>query len=432
MYKNPEFWFRFFLICSAMVLAGNLLAQAPQAQGTQAPLSFDALPRAKRADSVRTAPAARRGASVKPQLRVDTVRVVQLRVDTVVVTRPAAPAPEASATPKATQVPSAPVAPAAPAAPAFSPPVVSGLLQVQISGGDASLRSTYRVRRAEVKVVSDIGRRAQATLMIDVAKALSISTTGTQPAVTQSSRILQDAILSLPIGRVQLDAGQQRLPLGYEGSFSSSTLETVDRALMESDRARGGSFGDVRDLGVAARGKWRWLEYRAGVFNGSGETMNEVDKNAGKALVGQLGLRPSFVKGLRLGASGATSGQAAADKPIRDRYGVDVVYLRGRVLVQTEAMQGRDGTITREGMYAMAGFNVLKTVKLLTRFDAWDPDIRKEGLAADVTERDYLAGITWLPSKTRLKAQLAVVHKTYSSAITPSITQLLTQVQASW
>jgi hypothetical protein len=214
--------------------------------------------------------------------------------------------------------------------------------------------------------------------------------------------------------------------------MSASALETVDRALMESDKARGASFGDVRDLGVAAKGKWRWLEYRTGVFNGSGETMNDVDKNVAKAIVGQLALRPSFVKGLRVGSSAVTSGKGTLDKPTRDRVGAELQYVRGRAMVQAEAMHGQDGAITRQGMYALGAFNVLSSLKLTTRFDAWDPDVTKDAAAADVTERDYLAGLTWLPVATRLKLQFAVVHKTYSRAITPSATLALTQLQASW
>jgi hypothetical protein len=202
--------------------------------------------------------------------------------------------------------------------------------------------------------------------------------------------------------------------------------------LMESDRARGGSFGDVRDLGVAARGKWRSLDFRGGVFNGSGETMNETDKNAGKAVVAQLGVRPTWIPGLRLGMSGVTSGKAAGDKPVRDRVGADVLYQRHRVHVQVEAMGGQDAATHRFGGYALAGFNVTKTVKVVGRFDAWDPDVSKETAAANSTERDYLGGLTWLPTGTRLKVQFAVVRKTYTRDIVPAVRQVLTQVQASW
>jgi hypothetical protein len=201
---------------------------------------------------------------------------------------------------------------------------------------------------------------------------------------------------------------------------------------MEADRARGASFGDVRDLGVAVKSTWRWLDYKGGVYNGSGETMNEADRNVGKAVVAQLGVRPAVIKGLRIGASAASSGEASADKPTRDRMGVDFVYATSHALVQAEAMRGQDGVVRRQGTYALAAFIPAKSLKVLARFDMWDPDTRKEGAALDVTERDYMAGLTWLPPATRLKLQLNVVRKTYSNELLPAVTLAQTQLQASW
>ena len=413
MPNNTHAWVRL----GARALAFLVLAASANAQA----ISFDALPRAKKPDSVRAKPVATKPVAAP---RVDTIRVidtVRLR-DTVRV----ASAPQ---TQTQTQTPQA----AKPAAATFAPPQVSGLLQVLLSAGDApALKSSTRIRRAELKIVSDLGRKAQAIVMIDAAKALSLTSTATSTSVTQSSRVLQDAILAIPFRGISIEAGQQRLPLGYEGAHSSSTLETIERALMESDRGRGGAFGDVRDLGVQAKGKWKTLEYRAGVFNGSGENMNEsADRNVGKAVAGQLRVAVPFVKGLRLGMSGVTSGEAAGDKPVRDRVGADLVFLRGRLHLQSEAMTGMDAAIRRGGMYALAGWTS-GPLKFVARFDAWDPNTRLESAPADVTERDYLAGFTWIIPSTRLKLQTAVVRKTWTRDVTAPVTQALSQLQASW
>jgi hypothetical protein len=431
--NTRSFWIRLF-VGGALFLfsAHRLLSQS-------APINFDALPRANKpaaAEPVVAKAPTKPAPVAKPRVdtvRVsDTVRVTVVRVDTVkvatpapfVAAKPVTPAPA----PKAVAVAGASVIAGAPA----TTPVVNGLFQFQATGGDSLLKATYRVRRAEVKVATDLGHKVQAIMMVDVAKALSLTTAGTTTSVTQSSRVLQDAYVVVPVGKTSIEAGQQRLPLSYEGSFGSSTLETIDRALMESDRARGGAFGDLRDLGVAARGKWRALDYRGGLFNGSGESMNETDKNVGKTFAAQLGVRPTFVKGLRIGASGATSGSMAGDKPVRDRVGADLLYTKGRLHLQAEAMGGQDATTHRFGGYALAGVQATPWVKLIARFDAWDPDVSKETLATNVTERDYLAGLTWFPPGTRLKVQAAFVRKTYTRDITPAVRQVLTQVQASW
>jgi hypothetical protein len=435
---NRTFWIRLFLFGAAFLFLANRL----QAQSSV--LSFDALPRAAAKADTPSTPGTVKPRSNERVLKdsiarltrdlaaatarpADTVKLVTVRTDTVWLTLPVVPA-----APKSTMNAPTNVAPAPAAAPAFAPPSVTGTIQVQVSGGDAALKSTYRVRRAEIKLVSDLGRKSQGVMMIDVAKSLSLATTGTTTTVTQSSRVLQDAYIAFPFRGTQIEAGQQRLPLSYEGSFGSSTLETIDRALMEMDRARGGSFGDVRDLGVAARGKWRRLDYRAGVYNGSGESMSEMDKNVGKAVVAQLGFKPPFVKGLRLGASGATSGKPAGDKPVRDRVGADLQYNVAGFLLQAEAMRGQDAGVQRGGLNAFVVRSIVPSLKVLARFDAWDPDVHKEGTPATVTERDYLAGFTWLPGSTRLKVQVNIVRKTYTRGLSPAMTQVLSQIQASW
>ena len=422
-----------------------LLGSSAHAQA----ISFDALPRANKTDTVAQKSASKPKKFVDKS-RVDAVRVVikdaTIKTDTIwktdtvrvtktdtVVKTVANVGGEVGAKVSATTGSNAGSSTgSSTAVTQFAPTSVSGLLQVMLSGGDSALKSTYRIRRAEVKVVTDLGKKAQAIVMVDVSKALALTTSGTSTTVTQSSRVLQDAYLVLPVSKWTIQAGQQRLPLGYEGSMGASSLETVDRALFESDRARGGSFGDIRDLGADVRGKLNLLEYRAGVYNGSGETMNEVDKNVGKTVTGQLGLRPSFVKGLTIGTSAATSGRATGDKPTRDRIGAHVVYSFGKALVQSEVMTGQDGTTRRAGLYALAGFNVLPSLKVVARFDAWDPNTKREVAAGDVTERDYLVGFTWLPAATRLKAQFAVTRKTYTRDITAPVTLALTQLQASW
>jgi len=430
MFKDPRFWFALAIILAAMSFASRHAgAQEP---ASTAMVSFDALTRSSRPPAAakpvsRPSPTVARRVDTVRVGTTDTVRVTKTdtvhvtRIDTVVIAR------QGAAT-----TPAAPAKSAAPAAPAFAPSSVAGLLQVQLTGGDSALRATYRIRRAEVKVTTDLGRRAQAVVMIDVAKSLSLSTSGATPSVSQSSRVLQDAYLVLPVRVTTIDAGQQRLPLGYEGGMGSSGLETIDRALFESDRARGGALGDVRDLGVAARGSVKRFDYKVGVFNGTGESMNETDRNVGKSVVGQVAVRPAFIKGLRVGASGATSGAAAGDNPVRDRLGADLVYASGPASLQAEVMTGKDGAVSRQGMYVLGGFKPHVAVKLVARFDAFDPNVDREGTPADVTERDYLAGVTWMPPATRLKLHLAVVHRTYSSRITPTNTQLLSQVQAAW
>ncbi|HMC55204.1 MAG TPA: porin [Gemmatimonadaceae bacterium] len=454
-------YMRFAANIAIAIVCLTLTAAAAIAQSS-APITFDGLPRAKREPSPASSPAKPRAAAparaekkVARDITVATTPAVTTTpyVATVVAMIDSAEqrtAGSLSSEPQQSQErvpalaaradkdarpPRADSArkPAAPAAPVFQSTAVAGLLQVQVTGGDGSAQtSTYRIRRAELKLTSDLGHKAQGIVMVDVAKALSLSSSATATTVNQSSRVLQDALITMPLPHVTIDAGQQRVPLGLEGTTSGAALETIERALMESSKTRGASFGDVRDLGAAAKGTWKRLDYKVGVFNGTGETMNDADRNAAKSVAAILGVKVPLVPGLRAGASGATSGSATADKPARDRIGVDVKYAHDWLTLQTEAMTGRDGSTTRRGMYALLGIAPMMTIKLVARFDAWDPNTTQETSAADVTERDYLVGGTWVPAATRLKLQVAAVRKTYTYSITPAVTLLLMQLQASW
>ena len=311
------------------------------------------------------------------------------------------------------------------------------MVQFWITGGDAGFRNTYRLRRAEVKASGNAAPALSWVLMLDLGKTLSATSVMTsggtvQTAVAQSGRPLQDAMMSAQVTpSLRIDAGQQKIPFGLEGAQSSSTLETVERALFASDRARGGSFGDMRDLGITARGRWtNAFDYQVGAFNGSGESQNDVDANQAKAIIGRVAVHPNSA--IQLGLSGVYAGSTAADAPRRDRDGADLRIRSGKVLIQAEAVSGHDALIGRQGMYVLAGYHVLPTADVHFRFDAWDPDVQRESDAASATQRDYLTGVTWIMPGAGFKAQADIARRTWSAGITPSRWQLLINLQTSW
>jgi hypothetical protein len=435
------------------------------AQSDQSIPSFDLLKAAHGADSLRRVTArqqaelaklsrangAKSDTIVRQRRELERLRAMRPSVDSVARGGPVSRPRDTSSTEMALMVPAAvavaasarePAPTAAPVTPAPratwpSSPALSGLLQFWISGGDAGFRNTYRLRRAEVRASGAATPVLSWTIMLDLGKALSATSVtmpnGTiQTAVAQNSRALQDAaILVQATPSLRIDVGQQKIPFGLEGSQSSATLETVERSLFASDRARGGSFGDMRDIGLALRGRWTSaLDYQVGAFNGSGEGQNDVDANLAKAIIGRVAFKPTTA--LQLGVSGVYAGTSAADAPRRDRDGVDLRFRNGKLLLQAEAVAGHDALISRRGMYALASYRALPMTDLHARFDAWDPDTKREADAASATERDYLAGFTWTMPAAGLKAQADIAHRTYSSALAPSRWQLLINLQTSW
>ena len=318
-----------------------------------------------------------------------------------------------------------------------------GLLQAWFTGGNGGLRDTFRVRRAELKFTGEVTPEIRWTVMIDPSKALSLNNTFTtvdgvtvlkDTSVNQASRILQDAYITLTyLKRMNINIGQFKVPLSLEGLQSSVGLDTVERALFVSDRARGGAFGDIRDLGVMAYGALTpRVDYQIGFFNGSGENQNDVDKNDQKAVAGRLVVRPSFFKGLQIGGSGAWGNGGRADRPRRDRVGGEFLFVRKGVTLKSEIMTGVDGDLHRRGYYGHFGYRLKPNFEGIFRFDSWDPDLRREVNASNVTERDYVAGFNYYMKENQVKLQFNYLHKTFAHGLVASRNVWIFNLQTSW
>jgi uncharacterized coiled-coil protein SlyX len=320
----------------------------------------------------------------------------------------------------------------------------TGLFQGWYAGGSgAGFNDTFRIRRAELKFTGDLLPKVKWTVMLDLAKALSInSNTATinntsvlrDVSVNQSSRVLQEAFITLGyFKRANFNIGQFKLPVSQEALQSSSALDTVERALFLTDRSRGGGLGDVRDFGVMMFGGLnKEVDYQIGVFNGSGETQNDVDRSDQKAFAGRLVFRPKFFKGLQIGGSGVWGGAVQTNNPRRDRLGGELLFERKKLRIKSELMTGVDGAFHRRGFYAHLGYRFLPKLEGIFRFDTFDPDIRRETNAATVTERDFITGINYYIKDNNFKLQINYLRKTFTNGIVPSRNQILVNLQTSW
>jgi hypothetical protein len=312
----------------------------------------------------------------------------------------------------------------------------SGLVQAWYMGGSSDVTSTFRVRRAEMKFAGEIGPSARWTVMFDPSKALRVSNSyatvdGTRVVtdgkVTQGSLLLQDAYVSVLLGGFTLDAGQFKLPLTLEGSsVSSARLETVERSLLINE----GKYGNVRDLGAMLSGPLSSdISFQIGLFNGAGEGQNSVDANDQKVAAGRLELRTAL-EGLRLGTSGAWSGEESDENPRRDRLGADLSFSRGPVLLRSEVMRGWDGELERRGYYALAAYRHGRK-ELVGRYDTWDPNTGLETAAGNVTERSYTGGLGWLLGGSNTKVQANYTYRTFGDLLSAR-SLFLVNLQTSW
>jgi hypothetical protein len=342
----------------------------------------------------------------------------------------------------------------APATPAPPPPVITvdtggaklrlaGLVQGWFMASDQGVADTFRLRRGEVKLGGEVNRRVRWDLVLDAAKALSTSNSYvtvngqrvmSDTSVGQSGRMLQDAFLTLTRSSAfAVAVGQQKLPLAMEGVQSSSRLETVERALFMSDKARGGTYGDIRDFGVAAKGKVAkgQLEYTAGIFNGFGETQNDVDRDGQKPFIGRLVARPSAMKGFSFGSSYGRTTAHSGLPTRRDRAGVDASFTRGRLLLASELMLGHDGAVERRGYYAHSTYRLFRDIDAVFRADTFDPDRASDATAATVKETDWLGGMTWRIAGPSAVLQINYLRKTFLD-VQPARHVMMANVQTVW
>lgn len=317
----------------------------------------------------------------------------------------------------------------------------SGVLQAWYQAGDEGFGNTFRVRRSRLYLSGDLPAHTRFMVMVDPARALAInqqtvSVDGTtvvkSASVNQATRILLDAYIAMAVApHFEVQAGQFKLPMDYEGSAPVQGMPLVERTLMVTDRARGGTFGDLRDMGVMVRGTFdNGVEFRAGVFNSLGSNQSEVDKDDHKAVAGRVAWRTPL-RGLQVGAFAASDRDSESGTSHR-KSGVDVRFTRGRLLLQGELAGGHDGALTRRAYYATAAWRVLPAVEVAGRLDVLEPDTRAGSDPANAAERDYVGGFTHRLSGDTVRWQAEYLRKTFGGGARPARDVFLASLQVTW
>jgi phosphate-selective porin len=185
-----------------------------------------------------------------------------------------------------------------------------------------------------------------------------------------------------------ITAGQFKIPFSMENLTSSNKIEMIDRSqVVEALVARskdviGNQNG--RDIGIQVGGTLLKIkdlplvEYRLGVFNGSGINVADTANNA-KDLAGRLIFTP--IKGLSFGGS-FYKGWDKAIKPdvpgqsqTRNRLGAELSYVLSRFSLKGEYIAGKDGKTNRAGWYIQTGFFVIpQKLQVLGKYDVYDPN----------------------------------------------------------
>ncbi|HVX39905.1 MAG TPA: porin [Gemmatimonadaceae bacterium] len=290
--------------------------------------------------------------------------------------------------------------------PKLSAPEIHGFIELYYRAGDPLTTDGYRLRKADLKFSGFASPHLRWRVGLDASKALSLSTESSVIAdsvalrgasVDQKSRIVQDAALTYVFNpNVNVDIGQQLLPLSLEGTISTSQVETIERTMFIVERSRAVGLGDVRDVGVSANGFAAngGVEYHAGVFNETGESQGTTDTNDQKALMGRLVFHPSFAPGLEFGGSGGFQGGPTDTR--RERLGGEFQYRTSFYTLRAEAMGARDAALRRFGWYGLGVIRPTHELQLVARYDSWDKDLSSESSLNDAYERQIVLGGSYL------------------------------------
>ena len=288
---------------------------------------------------------------------------------------------------------------------------LSGYLQLLYHwNGDASSFSVYRVRLdLQGPILRDrIEYRVQAEL---------------------ASPVLLDAYIRFtPLRQLNVQAGQFKIPFSIENidypPLRQQTIEypLVLRRLMGFDdvcgmKATGRDIGLMAYGGFFARDGYTVVNYRVGVFNGSG--INCKDDNKSKDISAYLAVTP--LRGLDLVGSWYR-GEYGPEHLGRLRWGAGAAY-NGRLFARAEYIRGKTGALRSDGGYVTAGFFVRPFIAPVVRFDAFRGDVRR----GSSVQRDYLLGIDYRPLKyLRLQADY-----TYRTCAAPAGNSSSVQVMLS-
>ncbi|MCL2258460.1 MAG: OprO/OprP family phosphate-selective porin [Cystobacterineae bacterium] len=281
--------------------------------------------------------------------------------------------------------------------------------------------TTFRLRRLELHARGDmVSGLISYAAMIDPAKLMEFKDTtvavkgGADSSVTvkqpgsSAVSILQDFFISVKSPYVDVSLGQFKIPVSWEGYNSSSRLLFPERAMVSRE------FGDKRDLGIRFSKNFKYFGYSAGIFNGAGQNVLDVD-NA-KDIAVRLEVYP--VKGLVLaGVAYMTLGSRKENA--KDRYEADLRYEQGPFLLQAEYIRARDvknsaASVNGQGFYSAIAWTFWDMLQPCVRVGYMDPNVKlKKASGGKDRSWQFDAGLNYYLRKQEVKFQLSYSRVQY-------------------
>ncbi|MFC2170158.1 porin [Acidobacteriota bacterium] len=233
---------------------------------------------------------------------------------------------------------------------------LSGYTQVSYALGDDSKKG-FKIRQAIVRLKGNILKKINYKLQIDAVL----------------TPILLDAQIEINLApHINLTFGQFKVPFSIENLISGSDLDTINRSQTVEKLCPGRDVGAKgRDIGVTINGEFSRIKYILGVLNGSG--INKADYNNQKDIAGRLVFSPySFLVFGLSHYNGRYSPYPKAPFAKRNRTGIDLSFVHGRLSLKGECILAREDNTVRQGWYIQGGYYfVMKKIQTVIKYDSF-------------------------------------------------------------
>jgi phosphate-selective porin len=277
-------------------------------------------------------------------------------------------------------------------------PKISGDVNVRYIYDDLPENNSFDVRRARLDFRGNVTNKIEYRIYLDF----------------MSGAKLTDAYLTWKMtDYLSLQAGQYKIPFSLENPYNPNNLETIDNSLVVTNLVNySGVYGigaSGRDVGIMLSGNllpmdgFSIINYSAGLFNGAG--INTADNNKPKDFSGMLAVNP--LKHLSISAS-YYNGKMGPDTLTRSRIrtGFGAKYDDSRLLLRTEYIQGKMGSVKSDGLYAVAGYFVHPKIQPVLKYDYFRGNVDVDS----TTQQDYVIGVNYLPVNS-VRLQLNLTHR---------------------
>jgi hypothetical protein len=302
------------------------------------------------------------------------------------------------------------------------------------------LDSTFRLRRAEVKVKGDIvPKRVSYGVMFDVAKTTPFAaanvnvTSAGEPVGTASVQqpgadrsVLQDFWVTLVTDFADISLGQYKIPVSMEALQSATRLLLPERSRVSR------FYGDRRDVGLRIEKKLGdYVYYQAGLYNGNGQNTTDNDREKDVGL--RLELYP--IKPLTVAAVGYTT-LGERDGNARDRLEADLRWDADGLYVEAEYHHGWDGTPglanrrESQGLHGEAGYVIAEQIQPVARIGFFDPNVDADEAPADSPVRFFEAGVNYMLQGYEARIGAGVSY--FSQKAAPDLLEITIQAQVSY